>query len=463
MSRQHTVLWELFRPSSVAVVGASRHPGKVGHSILRNLVASYKGKIYPVNPLAKQILGLKCYPRLTAIPDSVDMAVIAIPAPKVPDVVCDACKKGVKVSVIISSGFSEVGNHELERRVVETAKSCGMRIVGPNVFGVIYTPIGLNATFGPPEVPRGSVAVITQSGALGLALLYRFMGVKGLGFSAMLSLGNMSDIDFADAIWVLGEDEHTRVIALYVEGLRPLRGRAFIEAARHAAKKKPIVAIKAGRSKRGSKAVASHTGSMAGDVSIYQAAFRKAGVFMVRSLSGLLDASLLFSLQPIPPQPWRGVMIVTNGGGLGVLAVDAMEELGVTLAKLSPETRSKIRSMLPWFASTLNPIDTTASITTDTYLEVLHAAVDAPDASAVLAMFAELPNMKGEELAKGMEDILRHARERGKPLLLVYVGKHEIFYQFAAEGIPVYESPYEAAEALHALEWYVRWRAKHAQ
>ena len=450
----------LFRPQNIAVVGVSRKPGKIGRIVFENIVLSgFKGKVYPVNPLAKEIMGYKVYPSLESLPGPVDLVVVAVPAPLVPDVMRQACAKEAKAAIVITAGFSEVGNTELEEKVVNIARSCGIRILGPNVFGVIYTPENLNATFGPRDVPRGNIAILTQSGALGLALLYWFTRQPGLGVSAMVSLGNMVDVDFSDLLEFFGEDEYTKIIAVYMEGLHG-DGRKFVEIASKVSKKKPILVLKAGKYVHGAKAVASHTGSLAGSYEAYKAAFRRAGIVDVDNLPDLLDALKLFSMQPINEKIKRGLMILTNGGGLGVMAADAADYLGVNLVQLESSTKERISKLLPWFASKSNPLDTTASITTEKYIEVLHTLIDDDKIPAILAIYAEVPNMPIDPLDKAASEIAKHAREQDKLLAFVMLGGEKamrVAAKFERNSVPVYVSPYDAMKAIRRMLDYVEY------
>ncbi|MEM4856239.1 MAG: CoA-binding protein, partial [Sulfolobales archaeon] len=286
----------LFNPKSIAVVGASRTPGKIGYEIMANIIGyGYSGKLYPVNPVADEILGLKCYPKVSSIPGGVDMVVVSVPSKSVLEVVEDAGNAGAKVAVIISSGFKEVGNVALEEEVVRKARSYGMRVLGPNIFGVVYTPARLNASFGPRNVVPGGIAFITQSGALGIALMGMTI-VERIGVSSIVSVGNKADIDDADLLEYLAEDPNTKVILIYLEGVND--GRRFVKVASEVVTKKPIVVIKAGRTEVGAKAVASHTGSLAGNVVVYKVAFEQAGILAAHNVEEAFDISRAFANLP---------------------------------------------------------------------------------------------------------------------------------------------------------------------
>ncbi|MEM4662147.1 MAG: CoA-binding protein, partial [Desulfurococcaceae archaeon] len=256
------MLRALLEPKSIAVIGASRSPGKIGYVILKNIIEyGFKGKIYPINPHASEILGVKAYPSVLSVPEEIDVAVVTITATEVPKAIEECGKKGIKVAVVITSGFAEVGNVELEERIVKIAEEYGTRILGPNIFGYAYTPSNVNATFGPLEIQKGNIAFISQSGALGIALM-GWTIMNEIGLSALFSIGNMADIDAVELSELLADDPHTRVIAIYLEGIRPGKGQEFVKKMSKVTEKKPVIVIKAGRTSKGMKAVASHTGSL---------------------------------------------------------------------------------------------------------------------------------------------------------------------------------------------------------
>jgi len=380
-----SVLKALLEPRSIAVVGASRSPGKIGYTILRNIIEyGFKGELYPVNPNATEILGYRAYPSITAIPGEVDVAVVVIPAPETPKVIEECGKKGVKIAVVISSGFSEVGNTELEERIVKIAREYGVRILGPNIFGYAYTPRNINATFGPLEVAKGNIAFITQSGALGIALM-GWTIMNEIGLSGLFSIGNMADIDVVELSELLADDPSTRVITVYLEGLKPGRGREFIERMSRVTLRKPVVVIKAGVTKRGMKAVASHTGSLAGSDALYEAAFKQAGIIRARTITELFNIARAFAQQPIP----RGVntVVITNGGGAGVLATDAAELNNVPLLEPSQQLVEKFKETMPWFGSPKNPVDLTGQAVVDNYIKALKVAVESPEVDNIVILY----------------------------------------------------------------------------
>ncbi|MDY6868368.1 MAG: CoA-binding protein, partial [Chloroflexota bacterium] len=347
------ILTGLLRPKSIAVIGASKTPGKIGHSVVKNLIKSgYKGGIYPVNPDAEEILGLKTYKSVLDIPQPVDAAAIAVPAKFVNDVAKECGEKGVKGLIVITSGFSEVGNIELEEELVEIAHRYGMRVLGPNVVGTLSNSDNLNASFAPFLPLNGSASLVSQSGAL-LIAIDAITYTRRIGFDKLVSIGNMSDVNFADMIKWLNEDENTNCISLYIEGFKD--GRRFIEESAKASK--PVVALKAGVSEHGALAAASHTGSLAGAQKVYGAAFHQAGVIQATDLNDLFDCTLALSLQP--PMEGDNLLVLTNGGGVGVLATDSAEKAGIPLSFAPESVQKELKKHMPSFGSAKNPVDLT--------------------------------------------------------------------------------------------------------
>ena len=440
-----------FRPESVAVIGASRNPGKVGHQILRNILAGgFEGKVYPVNPKGGEILGLKVYRSVLEIPGSVDLAVVAVPAPVVPQVVRECGEKGVKGVAIISSGFREAGNEDLEREVVETARRYGVRILGPNIFGVVYTPGRLNASFGPAEVSPGKIALISQSGALGIALM-GWTQTEEIGLSAVVSVGNKADVSDEDLLDFFARDDNTKVVVIYMEGLRD--GRAFMEAVRR--NPKPVVVIKAGRSRRGARAVSSHTGSLAGSDLVYEGAFRQVGVIRAGSVR---DAFVLArALSELPEPEGENTVIITNGGGIGVLATDAAEEEGLSL--YSGPDLAAFRAAMPSFGSFRNPVDITGMADPSMYVKALEVAQGSPDIHSIVLLYCETAVCDPLELAEGM----KKAYDGRKPLVVAMVGGSrtvEAIRRLNRAGIPAYGSPEDAVRALKGLYLWKTFREK---
>ncbi len=446
-----------FEPESIAVVGASRSPEKLGHVVLRQLLEGFRGRVYPVNPKAEEILGVRCYPSVADLPEPVDLAVVVVPAPVTPRVVEDCGRRGVKAAIVISGGFSEVGNEELERELREAARRSGVRLIGPNCMGIYRPSVGLDTLFTPSDrLPRpgpGDVAILTQSGSFGGAIL-TWLAMEGRGISAFVSYGNRADVDEADLLRYFAEDPETRVIAIYVEGLRD--GRGFMEAAREVTPSKPVVVFKAGRSQRGASAVRSHTGSLAGSDAAYEAAFKQCGVVRTYSTEEFLDASRALARLPTPRGPRVG--IITNGGGYGVIAVDALEERGMEVPELDKATAERLRERLPPFYPVGNPLDLTGSSTPEQYLAgmVEMARSDVIDALIVMALYS-VPLM---EPRRTTDYILQVLRDYGKPIVVVSLDvTPEVAREnsrLEAEGVPVFPSPERAASALAALWRYAR-------
>ncbi len=444
----------LLNPRTIAVVGASHKPGKVGHEVLRNLINyGFPGKIYPVNPKGGEILGLRVYRSLLEVPDEVDLAVIVVPARIVPSVVEDAGRKGVKALAIITSGFSETGPEgaELERRIVETARRYGMRVLGPNIVGIMSTSKRINATFSGLTPYPGSVTIISQSGALLIAMAGRTW-IEKVGINDMISIGNMSDITFPDLLQYYYGDESTKVIGLYIEGLK--KGREFIEVARRA--NKPIVALKAGVSRRGALAAASHTGSLAGSAAVYRGAFRQARVVWANDLDDFFDKMLVLSLLR-PPENGH-VLIITNGGGVGVLSTDEAERQGIELEDPPKDLKEELRKYMPEFGSDKNPVDLTGMATDKEYYGTVSAALSHPWVGALVVLFCETALTSPQKVA---DAIVRAYDDSGrtKPIVVSFVGGPETMKAadtVKERGIPIYKSPELALRALAGLMEYAR-------
>jgi acetyl-CoA synthetase (ADP-forming) len=448
-----------FNPRSVAVIGASREPGKIGHEILRNVrLSGYKGNVYPINPNASSqtIEGFKCYRSLSDIrsdkgssaPPSVDLAVIAIPAHLVRDALERCAKEGVRGVIVITSGFSEIGRADLEAELVSVARSSGMRLIGPNTFGVYSAKCGLNCTFGPKNVLAGKTAFITQSGALGLALM-AWTTEENYGVSAIVSIGNKADVDDSDLVSYFSKDEGTKTILIYMEGLKD--GKKFYDAARRATRIKPVIVIKSGRSRSGARAASSHTGSIAGQDVVYSAAFREAGVMRADTMTQAFDWLQAINENPVPRG--EGVIIVTNGGGLGVLAADNCEEKGMPLMDISARLRSELSSAMPSFGSLANPIDLTAIANDDTYHRVLETLMDSAEVNGVIALFCQTANIDPSLVADAMIST-EGIRSKRKPVTAGFIGGHlaELAYKRMLEKkFAAYPTAERAVDGMYAL------------
>ena len=446
----------LFEPRSVAIIGASRDPSKTGHIILRNVVeAGFKGALYPVNPKADAILGLKAYPSLKKVPGSVDLAVVVVPARFVPLVMEEAGEVGVKAAVIISGGFREVGpdGAELEREVVKVARKYGIRFLGPNCQGVNNPHEGLCASW-PLIKARGPLAIISQSGTVA-ATFEIWAEREGVGVSKMAALGNKADINEIDLLEYLGEDEKTRAVAMYIEAVSD--GRRFIEVADEVSRRKPVVILKSGRTEAGARAVASHTGSLAGSYQLYLAAFRKVGAVAVDSIEELYDVAKGLALLPRP----RGdkVLIITSSGGSGIISTDCTEAYGMRMASLRGDVADSLRRKLPRHCIVRNPLDLTGDADAERYDSALEEVFKDPDIDIVVTIF-------GDPIPKASEVVGKWFR-RGKTVIPVYLGGGDVEEREKAlmhsRGIPVFPTPERGVRVAKALWDYTKYLAMRTQ
>jgi len=440
----------LFEPRSVAVLGASADRSKIGYRLVENIVrGGYAGKLYPVNPKGGELLGQKVWRSLDEVADEIDMAVIAVPAKGTYQAVEQCARHGVKHVPIITSGFSEMGNAEEEHRIVRLAREHGMRVLGPNIFGVFSAKSSLNATFGPPGIQHGSVAIVTQSGALGIAMIGK-TAVENIGLSAIVSVGNKADIDESDLLTYLMADEQTRIVLMYIEGVQ--HGERLVATLKQAAIKKPVVVVKSGRSKRGAIAAASHTGSLAGSDEVFDAIMRQCGVMRGESLEEAFNWCKFLAAAPTP----RGenTVIVTNGGGIGVLATDASEKYGVKLyddARLLKET---FGSVTPDFGSTKNPVDLTGQAGPQQYDAALAAALASEHIDATLALYCETAIFDAQNLAGMIRSNADAYRKGGKPIVFSTLGgemTESCIGVLRKESVPVFGEVYQAVSCLGAL------------
>jgi acetyltransferase len=443
-----------FTPESVAVIGASRHKGKVGHEVLNNIITyGYEGKVYPVNIRAddiEDILGLQPYKSVLDIPGPVDLALIVIPAQYVADALRECGEKQVKACVIITSGFSEIENIAGEAHLVEIAETYSMPLLGPNVFGVVYTPHKLNASFGPTDVLQGKIAFITQSGALGISLMDWTIAER-IGLSSVVSVGNKADIDDDDLLEFFLEDESTKAIAIYMEGLKD--GRRFMKLAETLVMKKPLIAIKSGRSQKGAKAAASHTGSLAGVDAVFTSAFAQVGILRATTTREAFDWARLFSLQT---PKGDNVVIITNGGGAGVLATDEAEENRLHLLDDYHYLQDVFGDSVPAFGSTRNPIDLTGQTGEKAYKTALTAALKEERIHAVLVIYCEAPLTDPRLVAEYIIEAVEGSEDK-KPVVVSFIGgsrSQTAINMLNEKGIPTYPEPERAMDALGA---FYRW------
>lgn len=451
----------VFCPSSIAIIGASRKLGSVGQSLLANVIDSrFQGIAYPVNPEAKGILGIKSYATVTDIPDSVDLAVIIVPARFVVDVLEECGKKAIKGAVIISAGFKEVGGKgiELETKVKQITQKHGISLVGPNCLGVVNTDPGasLNATFGTTMPKEGNIAFISQSGALCVAVL-DYAKEANIGFSKFISMGNKAGMNENDLLLYFKDDPHTDVILMYLEDL--VDGREFINIARsitsHPQNPKPIIALKAGRTILGARAASSHTGSLAGSDRVYDAIFNQCGVLRGETLEEIFDYVKVFSSQPLPHG--KNVAIITNSGGPGILATDSCIRYGLDIASLNPSTRKTLKSILPATASLNNPIDLIADAQEKQYEGTLRAILKDRNVHSVIIILTPTAFSNVEKIA---ESIVKTVRAFKKPVVCCFLGVYDVsegIEILEKNGIPSFRFPESAARVLAEMFSYTWW------
>jgi acetyltransferase len=446
----------VFNPESIAIIGASRHPQKIGYRCLRNLIeGGFKGKVFPVNPNAREIFGIECYPDLTKVPQAVDLALVVVPAELSERAIKSCIEKSVKGVAVISSGFSEVGKKDLEEKIAELCKKNKIPLIGPNIVGIISNTSSCNASFAQSLPYPGHLTLISQSGALGIALIGRTW-IDRIGLSKLVSIGNQADVDFAELITYFTEkDEDTYAICLYIEGLPS--GKKFIEACKKASKLKPLVALKVGISKRGAIAVQSHTGSMAGKGAVFKGAFKQAGVIETRDLGDLFDKALALSLQP----PLKGdkVVVITNGGGAGVCATDAAELNGIPLQNLPASLKAKMRKWMPEFGSTKNPFDLTGQALKENYEGAVIDAMEHQWVEGSVILYCQTAQTVPQEIADGIYHAIRSYKGTKKPVTVGLLGGEkceEAAVWLKERNIPAYPTPERAMAALGALREYGR-------
>jgi len=450
----------IFRPRSIAVIGASRKKGRIGYEILHNLVSGdYNGKVFPVNPEAEVIHSIKCYPSISEVPDEVDMAVVVVPSRLVVEVAEECAHKGVKGLVVISAGFKETGEKgaELERKLLETIRKNGMRLIGPNCMGVIHTDpsVSMNATFARIPALRGRIGFMSQSGALGEAIL-EYAEMVEVGFSMFASVGNKADVSGNDLLEYWAEDPHTEVILLYLESFG--NPRKFKEIARRVSREKPIIAVKAGTTFAGARAASSHTGALVTKEVATDSLFEQCGVVRVTSIEELFDVSSAIANQPLPEGP--RVAIVTNAGGPGILATDACVNLGLEIGSLSDMTKAKLREILPAEASVQNPVDLIASAGPAEYKKSLEIVLEDPEVDALMVIFVAPVITNPQDI---VDAVLAGVKEASKPVLACFMGNVRVGVEEGREKerrVPFYTFPESAAKALAAMDKYRIWRQK---
>jgi acyl-CoA synthetase (NDP forming) len=463
-----------FNPRSVAIIGATTKAEKAGCVIFKNFVTNkqrgtFKAELYPVNPGEESLLGFKCYPTLKDIPGDVDMIVVIVPSKAVPGVLEEAITKKVKAVAIISAGFKEVGNVELEDQVVAIAKKGGLRLLGPNCLGVFYSKTGVDSLFLPetkvlttgrevvatPRPMPGDIAMITQSGAFGSAALDYLTG-RQMGVSKFLSFGNKCDVTEVEILDYLLQDDETKVILAYVEDIK--YGRKFVEVAKKVTAKKPVVIIKSGKSAAGARAASSHTGAIAGSDKIYSAAFEQSGIIRANDMEEFFDAGKALAMQP--PALGRNIGVLTDAGGPGVMTVDELEIQGLTVEPFSKETEEKFEQLknegkILKIAATHNPVDLTGSVLDDQFEVSAELMFADPKIDGVI--FLGLHHMPGLK-EKYIDSVAKVASKYTKPMVVCDIGETEMALytrsRFDRLGVPAFSSPEDAARAMKALVRY---------
>jgi acetyltransferase len=456
----------MLAPESIAVLGASRDPGRIGHQILLNIIRrGFTGAVYPVNPTARSICSVRAYPRIGDVPERVDLAVVVVPKQHVLAVARQCADVGVRSLAIISAGFKETGadGADEERRLVELVRGKGIRMLGPNCMGVINTnqAISMNATFATAMPPCGHSAFVSQSGALGVSVL-DYAREYGIGIAQFVSVGNKADVSSNDLLLEWERDPSIRVILMYVENFG--NPRRFLEIASRITKVKPIIAVKAGRSRSGARAASSHTGALAGTESAVDALLTQAGVLRAASIEELFDMAMAFGVAAVPRS--RRTAVLTNAGGPGILAADAMETCGLEMVELSTGTVNALRPLFPAEASIGNPLDMIASATPAGYTSALAALLADPNIDAVVPIFVPPFGVNQADVAEAIVSAAATASD--KPVLSVLMGRDglpEGRAELHSAGIPAYIFPESAARALAALNkqrvWAARPRPRH--
>ncbi len=443
-------LEKFFNPISIAVIGASRTPGKIGYTILENLKYSFKEKLYPINPNAGEILGLTSYSSVLDVEEPIDLGIIVVPVELVKDVILECKKKKIRSVIIISSGYSEIGEKERELELKNIINKSKMRVMGPNCTGVYKKD--LDMLFFPRKrlkrPPLGSISFITQSGAFG-SILLDIMAHNGVGVSKFISIGNKIDVDEIDLINYLEKDLKTRCIAIYLESISD--GNKFIKTARKVVKKKPIVVFKAGKTAKGSEAVASHTGALAGEAKIYSAAFKQAGIIEAESSEEIFDFSKVLANQPVLKD--NKIAIVTDGGGFGIVATDAAVKCGLELPQFDDSSVKALKKSLPEYGIAKNPVDLTGDATVERYQKALDIVLNDKNVSGVVVIaLMQIPTLTDDIVG-----VLRDAKAHGKPIAVCSAGSDYVIERnrkLEMYGIPVYPTPERAVKALKVLLEY---------
>jgi len=447
----------IFNPKSIAVIGASNKEGSVGYAVMKNLTElGFTGRVYPVNIHRREILGFKAYENVEKLPEVVDLAIVVVPAKIVPEVVEQCGEAGILGIIIISAGFKEVGpeGKALEDRILEIKDKYNLRILGPNCLGIIRPSIHLNATFVKQMPSPGRIAFISQSGALGAAILDLSIH-ENLGFSSFVSVGSMSDVDFGDLIDYFGTDPETKSILMYIEGIT--ESRTFMSAARHFSRTKPIIVVKAGKFSESAKAAVSHTGSLTGEDMIYDAAFKRAGMVRVVEIADLFNAAEVLGMQPLPQGP--RLAIVTNAGGPGIMTTDALILRGGKLAPLSQQTLNALNGVLPPHWSRGNPIDILGDAKEDRYETVIETCLDDENIDGLLIIYTPQAVADASEIAKSIVKIGENRGFNNKTILTSFMGYGEVEKAntiLNKNHIPTYSTPEQAVKTFMYMYQYKR-------
>ncbi len=445
-----------FTPNSVAVIGASTEPGKVGYDIVHNLIdAKFQGEVYPVNPKADEIQGLKAYKSVLEIPGPVDLAVIVIPAKFVIAAVEQCGQKGTDSVIIISAGFKEVGadGAKLQDELMEMARRYGIRIIGPNCLGIISSNVGLNASFAPLTPKNGHLGLLSQSGALADAILDWSMQV-GIGYNMFFTFGNQADVNTVDMLRAWKDNTDIRAIVAYMEAVK--EGKAFMEVAEEVARVKPIIMVKSGTTAAGAKAAASHTGSLAGSDAAYDAAFHQSGVLRARTVQDMFDYAIAFANQPLPKG--KRIGMVTNAGGPGILCSDAIEKTGLALATINPATEAKLRTRLPAMANFHNPVDVLGDAKAAVYEFAIQTLLEDPEIDGIITIVTP---QTSTEIFETADAIVNLAKGSEKPILACYMGGTLMqpgVDHLMNNEVPNYPFPERAVAAYNAMLEYANWR-----
>ncbi len=450
------MLSPLFNPKSIAVIGASRDPKKVGYAVLNNLIRfNYKGQLYPINPSAEEILGIKAFSKLSEVGEGINLAVIAVPARFVPDTLIDCANAGINAAVIISAGFKEAGPEgvKLEEKIKEISKERNIRMLGPNCLGVINTYNNMNATFAAGMLPQGRLAFFSQSGALGIAILDWAIGNK-IGFSKFISLGNKTDLNETDFIEYFINDPETDIILGYIEDV--VDGKRFLSIAKKVTKTKPIILLKSGGTEAGARAASSHTGALAGSENAFNAAFKQTGIIRAGGIQDLFDTALAFSEKKLPAG--NRLLIVTNAGGPGIIAADTAEKLGLKLPQMTKDSIDAIAPLLPKNASLYNPVDIIGDATSERYAAVLNRAVNDPNVDGIIVILTPQAMVDVENTA---DIIINTSKTTGKPIISSFMGEmrvRESADKLKQNLIANFSYPEAAVNAFKRLSDYNSWK-----